>query len=188
MRVIRRSASAVALAGVLTAGLSGCFGDDESGGSKAQGGSGTTASKGGVTVAKADKPIAQATFPSPIAAGATVDLAILGLKVDGRLADLTISMTPHVRSAGSTQRVTPYLLNGGTSLGVFLIDTENLKRYLVVKDSSGKDLQTDYVTTNLANDQPGQLSFTFAAPPKGVDRIDVQIGNWPTFHNVPIER
>ena len=187
---IRRSASAVAIAAVIVAGLSGCLGGgDKDGGSKAQGTStgGTTVSKGGVTVVKTGKPIVQATFSSPIAPGATVDIGILGLKVNGKLADLTVSMTPHVRNA-PTQQLTPYRLNGQTTIGVFLIDTVNLKRYLVVKDSGGKELQTDYVTTNIANDQPGQLSFTFAAPPQGVDKIDVQIGNWPTFHNVPIER
>ncbi|GAA4603964.1 hypothetical protein GCM10023195_13330 [Actinoallomurus liliacearum] len=187
MRAVRRTASAVAATALIVAGLSGCLGKDDSGSRGGGAATGGGAVQGGVTVASADKPVAKATFPSPIASGATVDLAVLGLKAGGRLADLSISMTPHVPN-GATQRITPYLLNGGTPLGVFLIDNVNLKRYLVVKDSSGHDLQTDYVTTNIANDQPGQLSFTFAAPPKGVDRIDVQIGNWPIFHDVPIAR
>ncbi|MEV5709107.1 hypothetical protein [Actinoallomurus sp. NPDC052274] len=187
MRAVRRTAPAVAATALIVAGLSGCLGKDDSG-SKGGAATGGGAVRGGVTVASGDKPVAKATFPSPIAAGATVDIAILELKAGGRLADLTVSMTPHVPANGATQRITPYRLNGETTLGVFLIDTVNLKRYLVVKDSSGHELQTDYVTTNIANDQPGQLSFTFAAPPKGVDRIDVQIGNWPIFRDVPIAR
>jgi hypothetical protein len=108
------------------------------------------------------------------------------LKVDGRPARLSVTMTPHVR--GSSERLTPFRLNNGSGLGVSLIDPVNLKRYVVVKDSAGQDVQNNDVTTNLTNERPNALSYTFAAPPQGVNQVDVQIGLWPTFPRVPVAR
>lgn len=180
MTPIRRAALAAATVVTLVPAVSGCLGTDDD--AKAS----QPASKSGITVANSAKVLAKATFPSSMAPGATVDVALNELKVDGRLARLSVTMTPHAR--GATERPTPYRLNNGSGLGTSLIDTVNLKRYVVVKDSSGQSLQSDDVTTNLTNDQPGMLSYTFAAPPQDVDQVDVQLGSWPVFQHVPVAR
>lgn len=180
MTPIRRAALAAATVVMLAPAVSGCLGTDDD--AKAS----QPAAKSGITVANPAKVLAKATFPSSMAPGATVDIALNELKVAGRLARLSVTMTPHAR--GAAERPTPYRLNNDSGLGTSLIDTVNLKRYVVVKDSAGQSLQSDDVTTNLTNDQPSTLNYTFAAPPQGVNQVDVQLGSWPTFQHVPVSR
>lgn len=180
--------TAAAVAALLPVGaLSGC--------SSAGGGSGTP-SRGagalGVAAGRpgfdtAEKPVVKATFDSPAAQGAKVDIAVMGLRTKGRLATLGLQMVPHV-PGGLPSRLNPYGLNGNRGLHTSLIDPVNLKRYVVVKDSSGEDLQSDDIFTKMANDQPTHLYYTFAAPPENVKAIDVQIGSWPMFRDIPVER
>lgn len=186
-----RTAAVVLAAVLLVGGISGCSGlggssDDSSGG----GGSGARAAnsvgRGTTTVDTADKVVAKGTFDSPMAPGAKVDIAINRLKVDGRLATLTAQFTPHVPNP--PLKPTLYRLNGENGLDPALVDPVNLKRYIVVKDARGHELQTDEISTNLGNEQPTQVHFTFAAPPENVKSVNVQLGTWPTFRAVPVER
>jgi hypothetical protein len=85
-------------------------------------------------------------------------------------------------------RLNAYELNGERGLDPSLIDPVNLKRYVVVKDSGGKELQTDEIFTHMTNEQTSSAYYTFAAPPQSVKAIDVQLGSWPTFRDVPVER
>jgi hypothetical protein len=177
-----RLASAVTAALLLAAGLSGCsmLGDRSPDG-------GPAASAGRPGYDNAAKPVVQGTFDSPAAKGATVDIAIMGLKVKGRLATLTVRLTPHL-PATDTRRINAYGLNGERGLGTSLIDPVGLKRYLVVRDSGGGKLETDDIFTKMTNDQATPFSFTFAAPPENVKALDVQIGSWPMFRDIPVER
>ncbi|MQY03831.1 hypothetical protein [Actinomadura macrotermitis] len=181
MRPLQRTTILTATA-LLVGGLTGCsiLGDDAS--APGGGGGGAKASVDG-----AGKTIVKGTFPSPIAAGATVDIAIMGLKVRAKLATLTVQLTPHVPPGGE-QNPNPYGLNGGNGLGTSLLDPVNLKRYVVVKDSGSTELQSNDIFTHIANNQPASLTYTFAAPPENVKVLDVQYGAWPTFRNVPVER
>ncbi|TDC67862.1 hypothetical protein E1200_13500 [Actinomadura sp. GC306] len=133
------------------------------------------------------EPITKATFDSLIEPGAKVDIAIMGLRVRGRLATLLTQFTPRIPPGGE-DKPSPYELNGRDGLGTSLIDPVNLKRYVVVKDFRGKELETNDITTRIPNNQTGNFSFTFAAPPDNVKAVDVQIGSWPTFRDIPVER
>ncbi|MEU8343084.1 hypothetical protein AB0C74_15420 [Spirillospora sp. NPDC048832] len=176
---------------LLLAGCSAIGGDDD--GDAASAGAGAPAAAGAdVPAGEAGfddtaKPVTQGTFDSPAAAGAKVDIAIMRLKAKGKLATLTVRFTPHVPGA-SAGRINAYGLNGDRGLDTSLIDPVNLKRYVVVKDSGGQELESDDIFTHMTNDQPTSHYFTFAAPPENVKSIDVQIGNWPTFRNIPVER
>ncbi|MFC6878326.1 MULTISPECIES: hypothetical protein [Actinomadura] len=186
----RAALAAVALA--LTGALTGCsvFGGSDSEGhgqAKSVVAEGADVAKGKPSVDGAGKPVVQGTFPSAISSGATVDIAIFGLKARGKLATLTVRYTPHIPPGGDGNP-NPYNLNGGNNLGTSLIDPVNLKRYVVVSDSNGKPLQTDDIFAHVANNQAGNFYYTFAAPPENVKAMDVQIGSWPTFRNVPVER
>lgn len=193
MGLAHRLGAATATALLLTGGLAGCSlpgtggpsasssSSSPAGGKKAEG------SLGKAGFDDAAKPVVKATFDSPIAQGAKLDIAVMGLKVKGRLATLNVQLTPHVPLGGPT-RINAYRLNGEHGLGTALIDPVNLKRYVVVKDSANKELQTDEIFTNMTNEQATPFFFTFAAPPENVKSIDLQIGTWPTFRDVPVER
>ncbi|MEU9017964.1 hypothetical protein [Actinomadura sp. NPDC048394] len=181
MRLSHRPAATAAAALLLAGGLAGCsLSDGDSGHGATQG------SVGKASVDRFDKPVAKATFTTPMAPGAKVDIAVMGLRVKGKLATLSLQWTPHV--PGDTNTPTPYRLNGERGLDASLIDPVNLKRYVVVTDSGSRRLESDDVLTNLPNEQTTLTSHTFAAPPANVKSIDLQLGSWPTFRDVPIER
>ncbi|WP_344277717.1 hypothetical protein [Actinomadura napierensis] len=190
MRLSPRPAAMTAAALLLAGSLAGCSNSDGDSGKGA--GAGAPASGAapkstvnGANLDNATEPLVKGTFDSPLAQGAKVDIAIMGLRVKGALATLTTQMTPHVPGG---QRINAYRLNGEHALGTSLIDPVNLKRHNIVKDSDGKSLSTDDIFTTMANDQVTPFYYTFAAPPENVKAIDVQIGSWPTFHDVPVQR
>ncbi|WP_141578135.1 hypothetical protein [Actinomadura sp. WMMA1423] len=185
MGLAHRLAAAAAAALLVAGGLGGCSLPGT--GSPSSGGGGAEGSVGKASVDNATEPVVKGTFDSPAARGAKVDIAVMGLKVKGRLATLTVRLTPHV-PGGEPGRINAYGLNGEHGLGTSLIDPVNLKRYVVVKDSGGKELETDDIFTRMTNDQATPFYFTFAAPPENVKAIDVQIGSWPTFRDVPVQR
>ena len=87
--VPRGLATAAASALLITGGLTGCSplggGSGDSGGS---GGSGADAAAGGAPgYDRNAEPVTKATFDSPAAPGGKVDIAIMNLKVRGRLGD-----------------------------------------------------------------------------------------------------
>ncbi len=148
-------------------------------------GAGPTATEGETAPTPAR---ATATFPAPFAKGATVDVALHGLKRRGRLLDLTFSLTPHApEGSGAREKLSPYRILGQNSFNVTLIDTVNVKRHVVVKDSEGKTLKPDDVFTTILLDQPGFLTYTFAAPPADVTHMDVHIADWTPFYDVAVE-
>lgn len=132
-------------------------------------------------------PVAQRTFTSPLAKGATVDIAIMGLSVSGKLAVLDMRFTPHLPEGSASTSASLSQLHG-VEPPVTLLDGTNLKRYVVVRDSSDSALQSDLNYTSSDDGQPAALQFTFAAPPENVQKIDVQVGSWPAFRGVPIDR
>jgi hypothetical protein len=179
---------AAAAAASLTGCLGGIGGDSDSAGSAggSAGDDGRSVAAATAPTANPNKPIVKATFESPITPGAKVDIAILELKVTGQLAQLTLAITPHV--VGGDGNPSVYGLNGDQSPDVTLIDPVNLKRYVVVKDSAGQELQPNYIATNLANERPNLQTYMFAAPQGDVRSVDVVFGKWPPFRNVPVSR
>jgi hypothetical protein len=181
---VLRTGKAASAAVVLAIGLTGCIslGEDEPGGGGARPEPGVAAN---VATADPSKPIAKATFDSAAAPGAKVEIGVVELRVTGKLAQLTLSITPRL-PGGRSPNV--YELNGNSDPQVSLIDTVNLKRYVVVKDSSGKQLQPDYIFVRLRNGQPNVQTYMFAALPEGVRTVDLVFGQWPPFRNVPVTR
>lgn len=71
--------------------------------------------------------------------------------------------------------------------GITLIDTANRKRYLVARDSTGRCVcDNELSSTFVERTAPTVLSATFAAPPEGVETVDVVIPKFGTFKNVPL--
>ncbi|MCP2336647.1 hypothetical protein [Actinomadura rupiterrae] len=182
-----RTATVLLAAALLIGGVSGCSGlggksDGHTSGVRAA----NSVGLGKPSVETAGKVVVKGTFDSPLAAGAKVDIAINSLHVDGRLATLIAQFTPHVPNPSSSLSL--FSLNGHNGIDPALIDPVNLKRYVVVKDSGGHELQTSEIFATLANEQPTQVFFTFAAPPENVKSVNVQLGTWPTFRAIPVER
>ncbi|TDB93304.1 hypothetical protein [Actinomadura sp. 7K534] len=190
MRLSTRLATTAAALLLAAGALTGCSplgGESSSAGARSGGSAGEAVAEGEPGFDNTGEPVTKGTFDSPIAPGAKVDIAIMGLKVRGRLATLLTQFTPRIPPGGE-DNPNPYELNGRNGLGTSLIDPVNLKRYVVVKDSGGKELETHDIFTHIANNQTGNFSYTFAAPPENVKAVDVQIGSWPTFRNIPVER
>lgn len=176
---------AAALVGICLTGCVGPFGGGQASSGGSDGGTATGAGAAVAPDANPGKAIVRASFDSPIARNAKVDIGIVNLKVTGRLLQLDLAVTPRV--AGEDD-VTMFALNGKQNVDVALIDTVNLRRYTVVRDDGGQALGPDQILFSLKNEQPNALTYMFAAPPPDVRAVDVLIGRWPAFRNVPITR
>lgn len=138
------------------------------------------APQGEVSVADPGEALTRAAFDGP---KGKFELAVVSLTAKGKLANLTLSLTPHY--PGKTS-VLAFLYFSGDYPVVSLVDPVNLKRYLVVKDSAGNMLGSGNENYNV--DQPNTLNYTFAAPPENVSSVDVHFDDFPPFRNVPVSR
>jgi hypothetical protein len=114
---------------------------------------------------------------------------VLALQVHGPLATLRLGFTPRDpnRSASDTISLFDMTCQGNTD--VTLVDPVGLKRYVVVKDSDFNSLQpSPLFGIKAVSGQTSTGNWVFAAPPASVTSIDVQVSNWPTFQNLPIQR
>jgi hypothetical protein len=135
------------------------------------------------------QPVAQETVRSACSPGATVTIAVLGLRVQGSLATLTLAFTPHDPNKSASDQISLFDMNCSQGSDVNLIDPVGLKRYEVVKDSNQNSLGPGDLQVTAVSGQMATAHYTFAAPPANVTAIDVQVSdNWPQFTNVPIQR
>lgn len=134
--------------------------------------------------------LAQRTVRVPGSATATVDIAVTGLAVQDKLATLTARFTPHFPDEASDKSFSLYDMsdNALDTNQVSLVDPVGLKRYLVVEDANRNPLGSDEVNTEAMNNSPVVAHWTFAAPPPNVTKIDVDLGPFPAFNDVPISR
>lgn len=77
------------------------------------------------------------------------------------------------------------VLGGNLDDRVHLIDAANKKKYLAVKDASGKCLCTE-IKGNVAKDQPVNLWAKFPSPPTTVQKITVVVSGFEPIESVPI--
>jgi hypothetical protein len=71
--------------------------------------------------------------------------------------------------------------------GVALIDPEGRKKYLVARDSTGRCVcSNDLSAAFVGEDTPVNLQATLAAPPEGVNTVDVVVPNVKTFTGVSL--
>lgn len=200
MRGIMISA-ALALSGTLL--VSGCqlVGGDDNG--KRQSGKAAAPSSpaaASTSPGAAPAPKKSVTFPG-ITTGGTVTVGFQGLQVRGQLAVLSLTWTPRVPggSVGNIDHWNISQMASGQSIGggnVSLVDNQNLKRYVLVKDSNGHVVGSSGDDGDLTVNNPGQdatsgqtvpATYTYAAPPPNVTSIDVYADDRLLF-NVPITR
>jgi hypothetical protein len=117
-----------------------------------------------------------------------VSVGFVSLRVDGRLANLTLTWTPHFAGTPTTERISLYDMFSHSDPDVALIDTANLKRYVVVRDTDQHYLRADPVETKTTNDRPVTGTYTFAAPPASTRAVDVYVNDRNLFDGVPVDR
>ncbi|CAJ58765.1 hypothetical protein; putative signal peptide [Frankia alni ACN14a] len=114
-----------------------------------------------------------------------VEIGLVDLRISGRLAILRLTFTPHLRT-DRPGGISLLDMAGGRGGSVSLVDTENLRRYLVVRDSHNEPLGPIPGVVRTANDRPLNLTFTFAAPPAEVKKIDVYLDDQIVFDGADI--
>jgi hypothetical protein len=172
--------------------LAGCGGGDDGGDDPDGAGTPAKTAEPGATASPeetaAPEALAKETVKARGTSEATVDVEVTGLAVSGQLATLTLQYTAHDPEAAEDAQYRLVDLHGGDTLFVTLVDPVNLKRYHVVEDTSGERLESADIDVDVPVDTPTTAEYTFAAPPAGVEKIDVSVGDWPTLRDVPIER
>ncbi|MFH8390367.1 hypothetical protein [Streptomyces sp. NPDC018036] len=68
--------------------------------------------------------------------------------------------------------------NGGSIAGASLIDQKGKKKYLILRDTSGRCLCTQF-TGGVSQGQTTQWFAQFPAPPAGTNAVDFQVGSMP---------
>ncbi|MGW5660174.1 hypothetical protein ACWEWG_08735 [Streptomyces sp. NPDC003758] len=68
--------------------------------------------------------------------------------------------------------------NGGSIAGASLIDQQGKKRYLILRDTSGRCLCTQF-TGGVREGATAQWFAQFPAPPEGTNKVDFQVGAMP---------
>ena len=115
--------------------------------------SGTTSTTTDATTGAGTTALAKETVPAPDSKDGTVDIAVLGLAVQGQLATLSVRFIPHFPSEPADKSISLYDMSGNAlnQDQVSLVDPVGLKRYLVVKDSNNVALGSDEVFTQAVN-------------------------------------
>jgi hypothetical protein len=149
---------------------------------------GATAEPGGTEEPAGGEAVATQTVEARESGETTLDIEVMGLQVSGELATLSLRYTAHDPEPDEDAVHRLVDLHGGRRLFVTLVDPVNLKRYHVVEDTSGESLSALDLNVDVPVEDSVTADYTFAAPPADVDTIDVSVGDWPPFRDVPIER
>jgi hypothetical protein len=177
----RRALSAVAIATGLLLTVAGCGGGGDDGKSKTGASASSSSSK--------DDAGGQQQSQAPSAD------TVLATAKDG---DITVTITSAQRDQGGFVTVSGQVTNGGSSSwlgadwqsnetelasnggslsGASLVDEKGKKKYLVLRDTSGRCLCTKF-----ARVRPGDSASWFAqfpAPPEGTNQVNFQVGSLP---------
>lgn len=176
MRNPRIPLASVAAAAALVVALAGCTDDS---------GNGSDDGDDAKASAKTTDVAAETTWPYQSTKG-EAKVEVHELRVRGKLMQLTLTITAENPSAEGYDYENIYNLYGDISPS--LVDASALKRYTVVADSDDSLLAPDPVNTDLYDGQPKDLSYTFAAPPKDVESLDLYVNEFPPVTDVPVVR
>ncbi|PZR53527.1 hypothetical protein DNL40_08505 [Xylanimonas oleitrophica] len=132
-----------------------------------------------------DDVIADGTFTVPGSRDDQVRVGIQRLAVEGDVMNLRLVLTPLYDNDGSAVSVFQMF---DQTIGIVLIDRENLKEYRAVHWTAGT-WSTDAVHAKAFEGESVGYQTWFAAPVDDIDTIDVQLhASWPVFEDVPIVR
>jgi hypothetical protein len=176
----RRALSAVAITAGLLLTVAGCGGGEDGGDSKASSSSGSS-----------DKKTESESKQSPAASSDTALATTKG-------GDLTVTIISAERSQGGFVTVSGQVTNegsgswmgadwksgetelagnGGSLSGASLVDAKGKKKYLVLRDTSGRCLCTKF--SRLRSGDTADWYAQFPAPPEDTTKVDFQVGAMP---------
>lgn len=142
-----------------------------------------------------EEPLAVVEGPSPWAKLEITDLRRTGDHVTVELVIVTDGRAS-TSEAFAAQQDYPTVLDGEAGLnsprrrsvsGVKLVDVDNGKEHLVLRNSEGSCLCTSFQDSG-ADEGRYPHSAQFAAPPEDVDSMTVQVPLFPAVDNVPLRR
>ena len=164
-------------AATLTAGLAaGCTSNKDKGG-----GASTQSASDSSTLGAQDVDLTKTIgkvgkFEIPGSPGDTVEVGVLGLKVDGKVQVLSLVLTPHLTSQSQDSSVYLSGIFGPGGFAPQLIDRKNLKIYSAVEASASSALYS----IKTGNDQPLYAYAVFASPEDKNMEFDLRlIDAWP---------
>jgi hypothetical protein len=109
-------------------------------------------------------------------------IVVRGLKRDD---GGTVTLRFQVVNDGNTSQPMYQLIGNSLDGHAHLIDAANKKKYLVVKDSSGK-CECSAIRDNVEKGSPVNLWVKFPAPPQSVQKVTVVINGFEPVESVPL--
>ena len=144
------------------------------------------ATSAGIDPMKPPKPVTSLTAPATFEKdpGATTRFDIYSIKRQGKLAILTLSVTP---TFSTVEPESLFSLMGNNSFRPTLIDPVNLREYKVVSSGSG-NLSSNDMSAKTLSGKPMFLWAAFAAPPTNVSRVTLNLyDTLPGITGVPVQ-
>ncbi|MHA5049142.1 hypothetical protein [Streptomyces sp. SD15] len=178
----RRALSAVAITTGLLLAVAGCgSGDDDKSDKGASSSSGSaTSSDGGTTQSKAPEsapPLAEVKGQDGLTLTVTSAKRDQGgfVTVEGTVTNNRGSFWAVADWRGDERELSK---NGGSIAGANLIDQKGKKKYLILRDTSGRCLCTQF-TGGVDEGATAQWFAQFPAPPASTTKVDFQVGAMP---------
>jgi len=144
------------------------------------------AASAGIDPMKPPKPVTSFTAPAPYVKDpeATARFDIYSIKRQGKLAILTLSVTP---TFSTVDPAGLFSLMGNHLFSPTLIDPVNLREYKVVSTRSG-NLSTSDISTKTPSGKPIFVWAAFAAPPANVGSVTLNLyDTLPGIAGVPVQ-
>ncbi|MEV0226871.1 hypothetical protein [Streptomyces sp. NPDC050704] len=176
----RRALTAVAITTGLVLTVAGCGGGDDGGSDKKASSSSPAKSDGGGDKEESQAPSGQQTLATAKDGDITVTITSAEREQGG-----FVTVSGQVTNGGSGSWLgaewqsdeTELASNGGSLSGASLVDQEGKKKYLVLRDTSGRCLCTKF-----ARVRPGDSASWYAqfpAPPENTTKVTFQVGAMP---------
>ncbi|MFE2563644.1 hypothetical protein [Streptomyces mirabilis] len=178
----RRALSTVAITTGLLLTVAGCGGGGSGKSDKGSSSSSSSAtnSKGGTTQSKAPE---SAAAPLAEVKGSGLVLTVTSAKrdgggfvtVEGTVTNNTSALWVAAEWLGDESELAR---NGGSIAGASLIDQKGKKKYLILRDTSGRCLCTQF-TGGVRQGATADWFAQFPAPPADTTNVDFQVGSMP---------
>ncbi|MGI5137353.1 MULTISPECIES: hypothetical protein [unclassified Streptomyces] len=179
--VSRRGLSAVAVATGLLLTVAGCGGGDDG---KSDKGSAASSATAQTNRGQKESPTTQPdTALAEVKGENGLTLTVTSAKrdaggfvtVEGTVTNNTGTLWVAAEWRGDEQELAR---NGGSIAGASLIDQKGKKKYLILRDTSGRCLCTQF-TGGVREGATSQWFAQFPAPPEGTTDVDFQVGAMP---------
>ncbi|MFI9648664.1 hypothetical protein ACIHAA_20470 [Streptomyces sp. NPDC052040] len=178
----RRALSAVAITIGLVLAVAGCGGSGDRQSDKSPGGSSAPARSGASGQKQSQAPQTDSVL-AEVKGENGLTLTVTSAKrdgggfvtVEGTVTNNTGTLWVAADWRGDEQELAR---NGGSIAGASLIDQKGKKKYLILRDTSGRCLCTQF-TGGVRDGATAQWFAQFPAPPDGTDTVDFQVGAMP---------